>query len=392
LVAFRIFQGVGAACIFANSGALLTEAFIPWQQVGLAMGAFQVTAAVGSIIGPLIGGGLHDHYVWIFFLNVPLGAIGTSVAFWKIRDKTKAATDKPPILGQLKNLDWVGIIALITGFILFLFALTGEALSGLLTRTQSIVLYVIGLSLLIFLVIYDIRFCRTKPVIQFKMFKASMFCSSQFNGLLTAFGRGIVLFAAIFLFQGPFGSTPFQAGVYTIPFGGGILLSGLVSGKLADRSGPRKMQVIGTVIAGGGCLGIAFVKDTQTLAAPLLLLLLVGLGVGVYNSPNSMAGMLSVDPKFRGVASGFQTMVLMFGQILSLITLFGILTHSVDEVQLFNIFLYGGGGTNMGPVLKALHECYFIATALIWTAAVIHFVYNLVVKAPVKAPPPPSKG
>jgi hypothetical protein len=60
-----------------------------------------------------------------------------------------------------------------------------------------------------------------------------------------------------------------------------------------------------------------------------------------------MAGMLSVDPKFRGVASGFQTMVLMFGQILSLITLFGILTHSVNEEQLFNIFLYGGGGTSI---------------------------------------------
>ena len=69
--------------------------------------------------------------------------------------------------------------------------------------------------------------------------------------------------------------------------------------------------------------------------------------MGVYNSPNSMAGMLSVDPRFRGVASGFQTMILMLGQILSLITLFGVLTHSVDEVQLFNIFLYGGGGASI---------------------------------------------
>lgn len=60
-----------------------------------------------------------------------------------------------------------------------------------------------------------------------------------------------------------------------------------------------------------------------------------------------MAAMLSVDPKFRGVASGFQTMLLMFGQILALITLFGILTHSVDEAQLFALFLYGGGGESI---------------------------------------------
>ena len=59
------------------------------------------------------------------------------------------------------------------------------------------------------------KFCRTKPVIQFSMFRAGMFCSSQFNGLLTAFARGIVLFAAIFLFQGPFGSSPFDAGMFT---------------------------------------------------------------------------------------------------------------------------------------------------------------------------------
>jgi len=265
---------------------------------------------------------------------------------------------------------------LVGGFVMFLLALTNEALKGVITRPTSIALYIVGLSMLISLVIYDIKFCKTKPVIQFKMFEAGMFSVSQFCGLLTAFGRGVVLFAAIFLFQGPYGSTPFEAGVYTIPFGGGILISGLVSGRFADKYGPRKMQVIGPIIAGGGCLGVAFVKSSMTLAAPLLLLLLIGLGIGIYNSPNSMAGMLSVEAKYRGVASGFQTMVLMFGQILSLITLFGILTNSVDFQTLFDIFLFGGGGANMGPVMDALHRCYDIATALMWVSTLIHIAYN----------------
>jgi len=343
------------------------------------MGVFQVTAAVGSIIGPLIGGGLHDNFVWIFFLNVPLGAIGTAVAFWKIREKkgTKVDPNKEPVLIQLKRLDWIGIFLLMGGFVMFLLALTGEALKGLFTDATSIALYVVGLSLLVALVVYDIWFCTTKPVIQFQMFRALMFSVSQFNGLLTAFARGLVLFAAIFLFQGPFASSPFQAGVYTIPFGGGILLSGLLSGRVADKYGPRTMQVIGPIIAGGGCLGVSFVTGNMTLAAPLLLLLLIGLGIGVYNSPNSMAGMLSVEPRYRGVASGFQTMVLMFGQVLSLITLFGVLTDHVNETQLFNIFLFGGGGTNMDAVTTALHTCYDIATALMWAASVIHIVYNI---------------
>jgi len=326
-------------------------------------------------------------------LNVPLGAIGTAVAFWKIREKR--VPGKPPVLDQLKALDWIGILLLIGGFVMFLLALTGEALSGLLTTAQSIALYVVGLAMLVGLVFYDIFFFTTKPVIQFKMFLASMFSISQFNGLLTAFARGVVLFAAIFLFQGPFADTPFEAGIYTIPFGGGILLSGLVSGKIADKYGPHTMQVIGPIVAGGGCLGIGFVTGNMTLAAPLLLLLLVGLGVGVYNSPNSMAGMLSVEPRYRGVASGFQTMVLMFGQILSLITLFGILTHSVDEATLFAIFLVGGGGDNMGAVTDALHKCYYIATALMWVAAVIHIIYNTVLalmpkKVAAEKPTPPT--
>jgi len=226
------------------------------------------------------------------------------------------------------------------------------------------------------------------------MFKAGMFACSQFNGLLTAFSRGLVLFSAIFLFQGPYFSTPFQAGVYTIPFGGGILLSGLISGRVSDKYGPRIMQVVGPFFAGFGCLGICFVTGSMTLAGPLLLLLVVGLGVGVYNSPNSMAGMLSVEAKYRGVASGFQTMVLMFGQILSLITLFGVLTHAVDFQELFDIFLFGGkgapasgsasgsgSGNDMGPVTTALHKCYGICTALMWTACLIHLGFNLITKS-----------
>ena len=83
-----------------------------------------------------------------------------------------------------------------------------------------------------------------------------------------------------------------------------------------------------------------------------------------------MAGMLSVDPRFRGVASGFQTMILMFGQILSLITLFGVLTHSVDEVQLFNIFLYGGGGAS-------IFECFiFIYVYLLLFLYIILWIFE----------------
>jgi len=153
-------------------------------------------------------------------------------------------------------------------------------------------------------------------------------------------------------------------------------MSGLISGKIADRSGPRVLQVVGPIIAGAGCLGIVFVKMTTSLAAPMVLLFIVGVGVGIYNSPNSMAGMLAVLPQFRGVASGFQTMVLMFGQILSLITLFGILTHSVDFATLFDVFLYGGGGSNMEPVLSALHKCYIVATILFWASVVVHGILN----------------
>lgn len=141
--------------------------------------------------------------------------------------ETKVA-GKPPIWDQLKRLDWIGIVLLIGGFVMFLLDLTGEALSGLLSSNQTIALYVVGLAMLIVsyydyrvrlffdsakaLVIYDLFFCKTTPVIQFRMFESGMFSIAMWNGLLTAFSRGVVLFAAIFLFQGTFASDPFRAG------------------------------------------------------------------------------------------------------------------------------------------------------------------------------------
>jgi len=90
------------------------------------------------------------------------------------------------------------VLLLVGGFVMFLVALTGEALAGMLTRSQSIALYIVGVVMLIALVTYDLRWRRGKPVVQFHMFESLMFSCSQFCGMLTAFARGLVLFAAIF--------------------------------------------------------------------------------------------------------------------------------------------------------------------------------------------------
>ena len=92
LVAARIFIGLGGAFLFTNSMAILTDAFAPFNQVGLAQGCFQLTAALGTVLGPLVGGGLVEiNWRWIFFFNLPLGVPLAILALFTVKDM------RPPI-------------------------------------------------------------------------------------------------------------------------------------------------------------------------------------------------------------------------------------------------------------------------------------------------------
>lgn len=125
LIGARIAVGVGAGFLFTNSIAIVTDAFAPYNQVGLAQGVFQLCAALGTVLGPLVGGGLatatKDSWRWIFFFNVPSGGLCFLLALWAVRDA------RPPVkrtwAEHAARLDWLGAASCVLGLILLLLAM-----------------------------------------------------------------------------------------------------------------------------------------------------------------------------------------------------------------------------------------------------------------------------
>jgi MFS family permease len=329
LIGMRIFQGVGGAMLMANSSAILTDAF-PAGRRGLALGLNQVAAIAGSFIGLVLGGVLGPiDWRLVFLVNVPFGVIGTIWSYLKLKE-----------LGVRKaaRLDWWGNITFAAGLIAVLVGITygiqpyGGHVMG---WTSPLVL-----SLLIGGVIVLIAFCyietRVKdPMFRLGLFKIRPFTAGNLASLLSSLGRGGLMFILIIWLQGiylplhgySFESTPLWAGIAMLPLTVGFLAAGPISGYLSDRFGARPFATGGMVVAALSFLLLELLPVNFQYWEFAGALLLNGIGMGLFASPNRAGIMNSLPANRRGVGAGmtatFQNsaMVLSIGIFFSLIIL-----------------------------------------------------------------------
>jgi MFS family permease len=329
LIFMRVCQGVGGAMLMANSAAILTDAF-PTDQRGLALGLNQVAGIAGSFIG-LVLGGLLGPVEWhlVFLVSVPFGLFGTVWAYLKLRE---LAARRPV------NLDWWGNITFGAGLIALLVGITygiQPYRSQVMGWANPWVIAAIagGAALLI-----GFCFIETKvehPMFRMDLFRIRAFSAGNLAGLLSGLGRGGLMFILIIWLQGiylprhgyDFSRTPLWAGIYMLPLTAGFLLAGPVSGWLSDRFGARPFATGGMVVAAGSFWLLEVLPVNFTYWQFALILLLNGIGMGLFASPNRAAIMNSLPPERRGVGSGmastFQnsSMVLSIGIFFSLIIL-----------------------------------------------------------------------
>jgi MFS family permease len=321
LIIMRIVQGVGAAFIIANSGAILTDAFPPTQR-GLALGINNVAGISGSFIG-LILGGLLGPIDWrlVFLISVPIGALGTAWAYLKLRD-TGARQ-------QRASIDWWGNLTFAAGLVLVMIGITygiepyGHQTMGW-TSPRVLAELIAGASLLVLFGFIETRV--ENPMFRLPLFKIKAFSFGTLSTFLSAVGRGGLMFMLIIWLQGiwlpehgySFNSTPLWAGIYMLPLTAGFLIAGPVSGYLSDRYGARPF-------ATGGMLAAAlsfFLLELLPIDFPYLafasLLLLNGLGMGAFASPNRAGVMNSLPPGDRGAGGGMNSTFQNSAQVLSI--------------------------------------------------------------------------
>ncbi len=320
LIVARIVQGVGAAFIIANSAAILTDAF-PTNQRGLALGINNIAGISGSFIGLILGGVLAPiDWRLVFLVSVPFGLAGTVWAYTKLEDR--GVRTRAPI-------DWTGNLTFAAGLILVMVGITYgiEPAGGhdMGWSSPAVLAELIGGAALLaaFLVIETrVRY----PMFRLALFRIRAFTFGTLSTFLSAVGRGGLMFILIIWLQGiwlpehgySFTSTPLWAGIYMLPLTAGFLLAGPTSGILSDRFGSRPFATGGMIGAAGSFVALLFLPVDFSYWQLALLLLLNGLSMGAFASPNRAGVMNSLPADQRGAGGGMNATFQSSAQVLSI--------------------------------------------------------------------------
>ncbi len=327
IIAMRFVQGIGGAFLFANAQAILTDAFPP-EQRGLAFGVNGVSFLAGQFIGLVVGGILAAiNWRLVFFVSVPVGLAGTIWAYLRLEE-----------LGTVTHarVDWPGNISFAVGLTALLIGITyGIQPYGGRTMgwTNPFVLTMMAGGLLLLALFVWIERRADQPLFDLDLFHIRAFSAGNLAGFLASLGRGGLSFVFVIWLQGiwlplhgyAFADTPLWAGIYLLPLTLGSLLFGPLSGYLSDRFGARPFATGGMLVVAASFLGFILLPVNFPYWAFGALLLVSGIGGGLFMSPNMAGIMSSVPARQRGAAAGMRTTFQNTGMVVSIGVFFSLM-------------------------------------------------------------------
>ena len=356
LILWRVVQGLGAAFLFANSSALVTDAF-PKNELGLAMGTNTMIAAVGLVIGPVLGGALVlISWSWVFWFNVPLGLAGAAWA-WLVLEEMSGR-------GKERGLDLLGTATFVVGLSGLVLALSKGALTG---WNDPLVIggFVIALVLLPLFVVIERR--GRSPMLDLTLFQNRMFTAAGAASFIAGLSRSALMFLFVFYFQGPQGQSPIMAGLELAPLAIGMLVASPLAGIAADRHGSRGLAAAGMVVVAVGLAGMTTLEASTPYVWSAIWLGLAGIGMGMFNSPNTAAMMAVVPVHRRGIAAGTRMMLQNTGAVVSIAFVLALVTAAVPKTVLFKIMsglASGLSSEQLSPFISNLHTAFWVLSAI----------------------------
>ncbi len=333
LIAFRMLQGVGGACLFANSIAILTDAF-PAHQRGFSLGINQIAFIAGNVVGVVLGGILAAiNWRLDFLISVPVGVLGSVWAYLALHEIGKR---------QAHSLDWIGNVTFAVGLLALMFGLT-EALTPYGDQTMGWSNPVVMLALVagvILLVAFGFAETRVRhPMFELSLFRVRGFLFGNVAAFLFSLARGGLMFMFIIWLQGiwlplhgvAYADTPLHAGLDTMPLMIGFVICGPLGGWLSDRYGSRALATGGILLAGVAAALLMTLPADFNLVQFAAYLALMGAGWGFFSAPNTSQIMGSVPAEHRGSASGMRATVLNAGMTASQAIFFTIVIGSLSR-------------------------------------------------------------
>jgi EmrB/QacA subfamily drug resistance transporter len=360
LIIFRITQALGAAFLFSNSAAILTDVF-PENERGRALGLNQVSIVIGSVAGLAFGGFLTSYLGWrsIFWVNIPIGIFAIGWSYIKLKE-----------LGTIKKekIDWLGNVTFAGGLLFLLIAITFGSFQ--IINLNQIYMLISG-SFSLFSLFYFVEKRISKPMFDLGLFKITRFNNGIIAIFLNALARGAFTLVMAFYLQGPtMHQSPLNAGIYLIPVSLALAIFAPISGILYDKYKSKIFTPLGLLLSAIGFFILSDIGLTTSIYELVFPLVLVGAGMGIFASPNRAIIMSSVPSFRRGVAAGMSTMMVMTGSAFSIGLVFFIFIQYIPIHEAQSIFTSSFSTSNfsnditMNNFIISLHSIFFISGIL----------------------------
>jgi EmrB/QacA subfamily drug resistance transporter len=364
LVLFRMVQGLGAALLFSNSSAIVTDAF-PFEERGRALGINAAAISVGSVLGLVFGGFLTSAAGWraIFWVNVPIGVVATVWSHYRLKELS--------IRRKGQRLDIPGNVAFAAGVVLLL---SGVSLYAVADVGQSLVVGLVASGVAL-LCVFGVVETRVKdPMLNLSLFRNRLFAAGTSAIFLNSIARGCVLLVLVFYLQGPnMNLDPLQAGLFLLPNTLAIAFFGPLAGYLSDKRGARVISTAGLVTSAVGLLLLSQLPAAVTFWQLAFPLVLVGAGIGTFAPPNRSSVMSSVPAEDRGVASGIMTTLINLGNSVSRSVAFVVMAAVVPVAVLDQMFAgtyAGSASTFAGSFVDGMHLVFLASAGFVLLAII----------------------
>jgi len=359
LIAARFVQGVGGALLIANSSAITTHTF-PKAELGRALGISAMAFSVGTTLGPIVGGLLTEaiNWRWAFWFNVPIAAFGLALAAIYLHNELGVRQER--VTG---NFDWSGAGLFAVSLATLLYYVSLGPLYGWASARMLIVLAICLMATVVF---FARQMQASHPLLDLRLFTNRLFTMANLSSSFASMGMIAVLFLMPFYLEDVLHYSLFMSAVLLTPYPVAMLIMSPISGWLSDRFGSRLLGTLGMLLMAVSLFALSFLGAHSSYGPIAIRLVLLGVGMGLFTSPNNSAIMGAAPASARGTASA------VLGTMRNLGTMLGIgITGAVFvSFMPFNAFLQlalTGATTQSGvnAVIAAFRICYWAATCFV---------------------------
>jgi EmrB/QacA subfamily drug resistance transporter len=365
LIGFRVLQAIGAAMMMALGMAIVTEAFPPPER-GKALGIMGSIVSIGIVVGPVLGGIILSalSWRWVFYVNLPIGIAGILMVARFVPDIKPAGE---------QHFDYLGAFTLFVSLMALLLALTFGQQIGF-TEISILALFAIWLGFLAIFLMIELR--SSQPMIDLSLFQSRLFSVNLVTGFITFVSMAGTIILMPFYLENVLGYDPRSVGflLAVVPISMGVIAP--VAGSLSDRVGTRPITVAGLFMLLFGYYAISTLTIQTTSLGFILRFLPIGIGMGIFQSPNNSAIMGSAPRERLGIASGLLSITRTLGQTAGIAVLGAVWASRV--AYLLGVVPQGGATTAPASVQAAALQDTFSVVLILVGLALMLGIWGLV--------------